>query len=828
LSGAADDRDARVEELKGQLKGLRSRLEKLGGEVVRADYKVLHLTQEVRRARQAFDFLTGFQNNISRARSIDVLYRIALKSIISELWMKRAVLLERNPGGDVLRPVEWLGYGSESRVGELGLPTDSRPQWSKPQVVNSETAPADWIDSVGSKLNIPYFVWIPAVSNGRVEAALVAGTLEEDAAQEPKLTEHDLDLFVSIGAILWVGRMNLLARGRLKRQVVYQSLLHRVSSMLLQDYDSPSTHFDDVISRVGATWALDRIRLLTRRTDKRLADTSHEWTAKNVAPTIGEECYPLERVRRWREAMANGDTIRIDGVDSLPQAEAEVLREAGIGSLLVVPINVKRSVIGWASFELCDDARVWTPEDVQLLEVTAGLISRAVAREREIEDRSQLESEYHHSKKMEAIGQLAGGVAHDFNNLLTTIQGYAQLLTSKLPEEYREMPGLKEIVMASERAAVLTRQLLSFSRRDTATSGPVEVNKVISETMKLVSRMMGDRTTVQLDLAPDLETIVGDSQQISQVIMNLAVNARDAMPDGGTFKISTRQYTAGGALAQRFSIPGIEKVQVIEVSDTGHGMSEETKERIFEPFFTTKDAGQGTGLGLSIVFSAVRRHAGFVDVASKIGKGTTFTIFLPAKRPEDEEEKPEYFAAGTHVGHETILLVEDDTSVRSMIAEALESQGYDILAVSNGREALSELEDSKDTVSLIVTDIVMPEMGGVEMFHELGGENSDIPVIAMSGFPESKESARLLSGAVACLRKPFGPDEICAAVRRALDGAQATHRIGRGVSSDAPVRALGAVPDSEPGAATAGGAPPPAAEPETHRGPATEPAEGTT
>ena len=786
MSAASDDREARVEELEGHLRGLRSRLEKLGGEVVRADYKVLHLTQEVRRSRQAFGFLTGFQNNISRARSIDVLYRIALKSIIAELWMKRAVVLELSPGGETLRPVGSLGYGGDTQPADLRLPVENRSQWAKPHLVNSETSPAEWTESVKQALEIPYFVWIPATTNGRVEAALVAGTMGEDAAQEPKLTEHDLDLFVSIGAILWVGRMNLIARGRLKRQVIYQSLLHRVSSTLLQDYDAPSAHFDDLISRVGTTWDLDRIRLLTRRTDQRLANTNHEWTADGVEATPGDAPYPLEGVRRWREAMANGDTIRIDGVESLPEAEAQVLKDAGIGSLLVVPINVKRSVIGWASFELCDGARVWTPEDIQLLEVTAGLISRAVAREREIEDRSQLEAEYHHSKKMEAIGQLAGGVAHDFNNLLTTIQGYAQLLTSKLPEEYRGMPGLKEIVMASERAAVLTKQLLSFSRRDTATTGPVNINNVVSETMKLISRMMGDKTTVELDLAPDLETIVGDAQQISQVIMNLAVNARDAMPEGGTFKISTRQYTAGGALAQRFSIPGIEKVQVLELSDTGHGMSEETKERIFEPFFTTKEAGQGTGLGLSIVFSAVRRHAGFVDVASRLGKGTTFTIFLPARRPEEEEDKPEPFAVGTRVGHETILLVEDDDSVRAMISEALESQGYEVLAAANGREALTEFEDSGDAVSLIVTDVVMPEMGGVEMFIELGGEDADVPVIVMSGFPESKDSARLMRGAAACLRKPFGPEEIATAVRRVLDEAQTKDRGDLGTPRGAP------------------------------------------
>ncbi|MBD3347681.1 MAG: response regulator [Candidatus Eisenbacteria bacterium] len=780
----AEKRQSRVEELERQLQGLRSRLEKLGGEVVRADYKVLHLTQEVRRSREAFEFLTGFQNNISRARSIKVLYRIALKSIISELWMKRAVVLEIAPDGGTLKPAESLGYASEEDPADLKLPEGDRVSWSKSHIVNSDTAPSPWIEAVREGLRMPYFVWVPYGKNGRLEQVLVAGTLVEDAAQEPKLADHDLDLFVSVGAILWVGRLNLLVRERLKSQVMYQSLLHRISSMLLQDYDEPTARLSDVMARVGATWSLDRTRLLARGSEGRLAGVTHEWTRDGFDKSDPDSTYPLEEVHRWRRAMADGETIRIDAASALPATEAEPLERDGVRSLLLVPIVVHRAIAGWASFEQCSEERVWTPEDVQLLEVIGGLISRAIGRARDIEERTQLESEYHHSKKMEAVGQLAGGVAHDFNNLLTAIQGYAQLLSAKLPEEYRELPGLKEIVMATEKAASLTRQLLSFSRRDTATTGPVDLNEVISDTMKLLKRMMGEKIEVEFDLGEGLDTIVGDGQQIGQVIMNLAVNARDAMPNGGRLTLSTRQYRVAGTLAQRFTIPGVEEAQVIEVSDTGVGMDEETKERIFEPFFTTKDVGQGTGLGLSIVFSVVRRHGGFVDVNSTSGSGTTFSIYLPVRRP-DQHEDPEPVTAGSHVGHETVLVVEDDESVRSMIAEVLESKGYDVLAAGNGREALQELQHSGGTVSLIMTDVVMPDMNGIEMWNELTEQGSQVPVIAMSGYPDAAETGGLLEGAAAYIRKPFGPQEIARAVRRTLDEAQeatgsSTHERHRG------------------------------------------------
>ncbi len=774
MAHAADSRDAHIEELERRLKGLRTRLEKLGGEVVRADYKVLHLTQEVRRSREAFDFLTGFQSSISPATSIDVLYRIALKSIISELWMKRAVVLERSEDSDVLKPVEWLGYGPETKPGVLSLRTDKGPAWTKPQMVSSETSQHDWIDAVREALDIPFFVWIPAADGDGIETVLVAGTLAEDAAQEPRLTDDDLDLFVSVGAILWVGRMNLLARERLRRQVIHQSLLHKISLLLLQDVDTPTSHFDDVISQVGTTWSLDRVRLLTRRTDKRMAEVTHEWTARPAASRA------LEEVQRWRDAMANGETVRIDDVDLLPAAEAGPLRAAGIRSLLLVPIVVHGLVVGWGSFEQCARARVWTPEDVQLLEVIAGLISRAVARETDMEERAQLEAEYHHSRKMEAVGQLAGGVAHDFNNLLTAIQGYAQLLMAKLPAEYVEMPGLREIIMASEKAAVLTRQLLTFSRRDTAKAGPLDLNTVVADTMKLLSRMLGDRIAVETEFSPDLATTFGDAQQISQVIMNLAINARDAMPDGGTLSICTEQFPVRGPLAQRFSIPGIEQAQVLEISDTGCGMDDETKERIFEPFFTTKEAGSGTGLGLSIVFSVVRRHGGFIDVTSRPGKGTTFSIFLPVRTPEEVVRSQEPARDTAAKGHETVLVVEDDETVRTMICDVLESRGYGILAVTNGREALDELAHSPDSISVVMLDVIMPEMGGLEMWNQLNAQGYGIPVIVMSGFPEGKESSDLLKGAATFLEKPFGPNEISLAVRRTLDTAPKSTHEGHG------------------------------------------------
>ncbi len=764
-----------ADELERQVKGLRSRLERLGGEVVRADYKVMHLTQEVRRSRKAFSFLTGFQYSTSRAPSLEELYRIALKAIVSELWMKRAVILELDESGTCLRQTAMLGSVTDEEDVCLALPADSKEAWSKPQLINGETPEEPWIEQVRSKLGLPFFVWIPDTRHGQMETVLVAGTMSEDPAQAPKLTGHDLDLFISMCAILWVDRMNLLARGALERQVLYESLLNKISSILLQDYDAPAAHLDDVLTRVGHGWSLDRMRLLQRRAGDRISAVTHEWSASEL-PEVegGTPAFAPEEISEWRDAMASGETVQIDDVEQLPPEQAAPFKAAGIRSLLLIPTNVRGATSGWTSFERCRSAKPWSNEDKQLLEVVSGLISGALSREREMEERTQLEAEYHHSKKMEAVGQLAGGVAHDFNNLLTTIQGYAQLLASRLPQEYRELPGLKEIVMASERAAALTRQLLTFSRRDTATTGPLNINDTVTETMKLVGRILGGKISVEFDLGSDMDTIVGDVQQINQLIMNLAINARDAMKDGGTITISTREMPTVGALARRFTIPGIDRCQVLEIADTGSGMDDETRERIFEPFFTTKEPGRGTGLGMSIAFSVARRHGGFIDVESQVGVGTTFSIYLPVRHPEEKKSKGNRPAALSSGKNETILVVEDDPGVRAMVREALVASGYNVVVAENGREALEEVRQAEH-ISLVVTDVVMPEMTGKQMWDQLASEGFDAPLIVMSGFPQATEVSTLSKSASTYLQKPFGPQEISRAVRTTLDSFGKQH-----------------------------------------------------
>jgi len=400
----------------------------------------------------------------------------------------------------------------------------------------------------------------------------------------------------------------------------------------------------------------------------------------------------------------------------------------------------------------------------------SGTVVRIAGVAEDITLRKQLEAQFLQSQKMEAIGQLAGGVAHDFNNLLLVIQGYASLLTAAddLPADLKD--SAQEIVNASERAASLTKQLLAFSRRQMLQTAAVELNAVVTNVTRMLERIVGEQVRLRLSLHEKPLDLQADAALLDQVLMNLVVNARDAMPDGGDVMIATSERTVTGGDAARMGV-GTGRYAVVRVTDSGTGIRPEDLPHLFEPFFTTKEVGRGTGLGLATVFGIVAQHGGTVQVQSEVGKGTTFEILLPiAGAPNEAGVEPD----GTNGprGHETILVVEDEPSVRRLTRVVLERAGYTVLEAENGVEALRLWREHGDSIDLLLTDLSMPEgITGRELAARLRRERTDLRVVYMSGYTTDFGPGRppLGEGQV-FLQKPSSPFHLLRTVRQCLDG----------------------------------------------------------
>ena len=385
----------------------------------------------------------------------------------------------------------------------------------------------------------------------------------------------------------------------------------------------------------------------------------------------------------------------------------------------------------------------------------------------------QTEEQLRQSQKLEAIGLLAGGIAHDFNNLLTVIGGYSSLLLRSL-DEAPERQQVEEIKKASDRAAALTRQLLAFSRKQVLQPVVLNLNDIVPEIDKMLRRLIGADIDLLTVIDPELWQVKADAGQIEQVLMNLAVNARDAMPSGGRLTIQTANvYLDNNYARQHIAIePG--SYVMLAVSDTGCGMDAETRAHIFEPFFTTKEAGKGTGLGLSTVYGIIKQSGGHLWVYSEVGKGTTFKVYLPQICEATSQRKDGAARAATPGGTETVLLVEDEDMVRQLVRDVLESNGYRVLLAASGSEALHISERYRKAIHLLMTDVVMPEMGGREIVECLMQSRFGMKVLYMSGYTdESIVHHGVLDEGVAFLEKPFTPEAVARKVREVLDSTSA-------------------------------------------------------
>ena len=410
-------------------------------------------------------------------------------------------------------------------------------------------------------------------------------------------------------------------------------------------------------------------------------------------------------------------------------------------------------------------------ERAELLERLEGRVEeRTAALRAQIAERESLEKQLVQAQKMEAIGRLAGGVAHDFNNLLTIITGYSDLLLEQMKSGSQIRGQMEEIRRAADRAAALTRQLLAFGRRQVFAPRVLNLNKVVANMDKMLRRLIGEDIELVTKLEPALNRTKVDPSQVEQVIMNLAVNSRDAMPEGGKLTIETVNAELDANYVRRHAMAAPGRFVMLAVSDSGCGMDAETQSHIFEPFFTTKETGKGTGLGLATVYGIVKQIGGEIWVYSEPGRGTTFKIYFPQAEGAERAAQPPKVISASQRGSETILVVEDEEGVRSLVRRVLESNGYTVLTAANAEEAVRVCEQREGTISLLLTDVVMPGMSGRKLAQHLGFSRAGMKVLYMSGYTDNAIVHHgVLDAGTAFLQKPFTPDAILRNVREVLD-----------------------------------------------------------
>jgi PAS domain S-box-containing protein len=441
---------------------------------------------------------------------------------------------------------------------------------------------------------------------------------------------------------------------------------------------------------------------------------------------------------------------------------AAILHDHGIVSGMTVVIPGQHRPFGVLGAHI-DRLREFTQDDIYFLQAVAHILGTAI-------DRDRADVTLRQSQRLESVGRLAGGVAHDFNNLLTAIFGYADLLAEELPAGSPGREDLGEIRTAAERAAGLTRQLLAFSRQQVLQPVVLNINDVVDNVEKMLTRLIGEDAVLQAHLAPDLGNVRADAGQLEQVLVNLIVNARDAMPGGGKLTIETANAEIGEAYADAHRPVAPGRYVMLAVSDTGTGMDAVTKARLFEPFFTTKPAGKGTGLGLATVYGIVKQSGGYIWVYSELDLGTTFKVYLPRVEAPAEAVREPAAPTGTPIGTETVLLAEDDAMLRPLARALLTKLGYRVLEASDSAAALAAARAHPGEIHLLISDVVMPGESGVQLARQIMAERPRLRVLYVSGYTdEAIVRHGVLEPGVNFLQKPFTPAALARKLREVLD-----------------------------------------------------------
>jgi len=604
-------------------------------------------------------------------------------------------------------------------------------------------------------------------------AGVVIGVLSVGSSRPRTFAESEIELLQSFADQAAIVIANSRAREALANQAERLRILHDIDRAIITE-TAPVAIAEAVLWRLRDLLGVPRaiVNLFDWATGE------VEWLAAvgrqriRVGPGVR---YSLQLAGNL-DALRRGEPQVVDVRSLPPSPEADALLASGVHVYMVVPMIAAGELIGSVSFG-GDQAR-FPEEQVRIAQEVAAQLAIALRHARLVErvrtsaeDLQQTQAQLAQAQKMEAIGQLAGGVAHDFNNLLTVIGGRSTLLLQKLRPDDPARKDVELIVTTAQRAASLTRQLLAFSRKQVLDPKPINLNTLATGLAPLLTRLIGEHIEIVILPGSDVGSVMADPGQIEQVIINLVVNARDAMPDGGTLTIdlSSREVPEDGLPAHGRRVPPGAYV-ALRIRDTGCGMDSATLARIFEPFFTTKGPGKGTGLGLSTVHGIVHQSGGYLAVESAPGRGTTFTIYLPrlreqARAADSPKGSPHDLVGGTG----TVLLVEDDEELRQLSSEILRASGYTVLETGDPLEALTISDRGDRAIDLLLTDMLMPAMRGPELAERLRAACPGLRVLFMSGYVDDRGGAPPAGGSgQAFLPKPFTPHDLTTKVREIL------------------------------------------------------------
>ena len=689
---------------------------------------VLDDVTEVRRATELLRSQERILERVAAGAPLTSTLEEATALLEAHLPGSRACIKVLSEDGELVRQCVAPSMPAAYRDSTIDKPVRVRGAYARaiagedPVVVKDLAAEPDWVGDREPLLAVGVrAVWGTPVHGTQGEVVGLCG-LYYEAPHPPSAWERDLTgtLARLIGLAIERKRVELALRETTERF----ALVARATSDAVYDYDIPGGRL---------TW-------------NDAVFTTFRYPADEPVHSIGwweERIHPEDRPR-----VVGGLQEVIDG-----------------GTTWIEEYRFRR---GDGTYATVLDRGIATRDE-------AGRAIRMLDSMQDVSERIDLEAQLRQAQKMEAVGQLAGGVAHDFNNILTAIRCSAEFLAAGLPADDPLRDDVTEIQDATDRAASLTRQLLAFSRRQVVQPQVLELNAVVAETEKMLRRVIGEDVTLTTRLAAEAGRVRMDRGQLQQVLLNLAINARDAMPQGGALVIATGTGTLAPQPGRRASNVASGPHARLSVLDSGTGMDEATLARVFEPFFTTKPVGKGTGLGLSTVYGIVRQAGGRVSVQSEPGRGTTFDIFLPvvddgpAGVPGPGAAASPAVSAAPGRGSGTVLLVEDDRSVRTVVRRVLQARGYTVLEARNGTEALQLLDRHGDEVRLVVSDVVMPEMGGRELVDRLAVERPGLRLLLMSGYTQGAVARREnLPPHVAFLEKPFIVEELVDTIRRLM------------------------------------------------------------